>query len=186
MNVILAILCAVLYIGDSLTGADPGYVVGYAERDVVYFLADAEPRLRDSGHYQRIVVELGIHTVRHRGPDRRYRDNPDLFRRDYAALLDTAQKHSNETVVINIPWLNWGPARARRAQEFNTIIAEETGRRGIKVVDAWTMFETCGLDCIGEDGFHPSQTGYDLLRRAIPPLPAMRYRPLGWVERNCR
>jgi hypothetical protein len=184
VNILLAILCAVLYIGDSLTNAEPGYTMKYADRAIVYFLADAEAHLKDVGHYQRIVVELGIHAVRHRGPDRQYRDNPDLFRRDYAAVLDMAQRHSSEVVVINIPWLNWGPLRAQQAQAFNAIIAEEASKRSIYVVDAWSLFGECGMDCIGKDGFHPSQAGYDLLRHAIPPLPPLRCRPIGWVERN--
>jgi hypothetical protein len=178
----MALLLAILYIGDSLTGAEPGYTVQYADTAVVYFLASTT--LEDAGYYQRIVVELGIHAVRHRGPDRKYRDNPDLFRHDYAAMLDVAQKHTREVVVVNIPWLNWGPLRAEQAQEFNTIIQEECELRGIHVVDAWSLFSECGMECIGEDGFHPSQMGYDLLRRAVPELPQWRCRPIGWMERN--
>jgi lysophospholipase L1-like esterase len=111
--------------------------------------------------------------------------------REITILREQMQKLNARTmrlnaavVVINIPWLNWGPLRAQQAQAFNAIIAEEASKRSIYVVDAWSLFGECGMDCIGKDGFHPSQAGYDLLRRAIPPLPPLRCRPIGWVERN--
>lgn len=162
---LVAFLLAILFVGDSLTAANPGFAVN-GERAVTYHIADSILFLEEAGHYDRIVLELGIHAVR--GSDRLYALNPDLFRRRYGQLLDVAQDHAQEVVAVNIPWLDWNATHADRARLFNAIIQGEAEARGIYVVDAWSIMEQCGLACIGEDGFHPNQEGYDRIRRALP------------------
>lgn len=174
MRILFAVL-SIVYVGDSLTQANPGYVQN-GERAVTYHISDSILWIEESGHYDRIVLELGIHAIH--GSDRLYYNNPDLFRRRYAQLLDTALSHAGEVVVINIPWLDWPAAKIERAILFNQIIKEECDQRGIYYIDAWTIIETCGLACIGEDGFHPSQAGYDLIRAALPKV--RYYLPIVW------
>jgi hypothetical protein len=150
-----------VYLGDSLTMADPGYI-GVGERVVTYHLADSILWLEDSGYHGRVVLELGIHAVH--GSDRLYFDNSDLFRYRYWQLLSAAREHSGEVVVLNIPWLDWGPEKYERAGEFNAIIQELAEGMGVCVVDTWKVMESCGLECIGDDGFHPNDLGYELIR----------------------
>lgn len=171
---LLLVLLSVLYVGDSLTSADPGFAVG-GEKAITYHVADSILFLEEAGDYDRIVLELGVHAVH--GSDRLYTLNPELFRRRYGQLLDTALEHADEVVAINIPWLDWGDLKAERARLFNAIIQGEAEARGVYVVDAWSIMEQCGLACIGEDGFHPNQEGYDRIRRALPGMQRI-YLPL--------
>ena len=150
-----------VYVGDSLTMADPGYI-GPGERVVTYHLADSILWLEDSGHHGRVVLELGIHAVH--GSDRLYFNNLDLFRYRYWQLLSAAREHSGEVIVLNVPWLDWGPEKYEKTKEFNAIIEELTGRMDICLVDTWKVMEACGLACIGDDGFHPNELGYELIK----------------------
>lgn len=163
MHVLLAAL-TVLFVGDSLTQYPTGFAQG-GERAVTYYLADSILFLEEAGYYDRIVIELGVHAVR--GADRLYDDNLALFERRYERLLDTALAHADEVVVINIPWLDWGPENHGQAKLFNFVIEGLASERGVRVIDAWTLMETCGLACIGPDGFHPNQKGHNLIRARL-------------------
>lgn len=187
MTRLLLAALSIVYLGDSLTSAAPGYVGDTGERVIVYHLADAILFLNDmpapaTGQAPDVVVlELGIHAVH--GSDRVYGCNYELFRRRYGQLLDAAHAAAAPRVVaINIPWLDWPANQAARARAFNAIIEEEAAWRMIPVVDAWSLLQDCGPACIGPDGFHPNQQGYDLLATAVgeslaagalPALPTM-------------
>ena len=171
MNLLFAIL-SVLFVGDSLTSQSPGYVdfAGGGERAITYYLADSILFLEEAGRYDRIVLELGIHAVR--GSDRLYTADPVLFRRRYGRLLDVALQHADEVIVVNVPWLDWGPANAEQAQAFNRAIQELASARGVRVVDAWSVMAACGSACIGPDGFHPNALGHQRIAAAVRQISA--------------
>ncbi|HOU22694.1 MAG TPA: hypothetical protein PLN42_00415 [Anaerolineae bacterium] len=165
---------ATLYLGDNVTGNVPGIAPG--ERITVFHISDAiltleEARYEgtldfDNGERYRMVT-LGVATHALQGSDKPYPGHPDLFRRRYARLLDTALGMGERVIAVNIPWLNWIDEKIPRSERWNGIIAEEAGQRGICVVDAWTVMYTCGMRCISEDGYHPSTLGYELIAREV-------------------
>jgi len=157
----------VLYVGDSLTSATPGYVelVGEGERAITYHLGDSILYLQEAGYHRRIVLELGFHAVH--GSDRLYYNNPDLFRYRYHQLIREARDHAGEVVIINIPWaIRWKEKEAK-ATEFNAIIADLADQMDICVADAWTVMQQCGLKCMDEDGYHPNERGYGLIAQEV-------------------
>lgn len=167
MSAVLIVLATIAFIGDSIT-VQPG---GYAdrpgsERYVWYHLADAIVLLDTLPTYDYLVIELGTHAVN--GSDRLLAaDDEQLFRYYYGRLIRKALKHGRRVIIINIPWTNWGPKKADLAQRYNAIIAEVAKIGKVRVVDAYGILESCGMDCIGEDGFHPNALGHRLLRFAL-------------------
>lgn len=163
-----------LYLGDKVIGNVPGVMSG--EVAINYHISDAILTLEelryeggldfDNGErLGEIVLGLGVHALQ--GSDKPYAGHPDLFRRRYGRLLDTALGMGERVIAVNIPWLNWIDEKIPRSERWNGIIAEEAGQRGICVVDAWTVMYTCGMTCISEDGYHPNALGYELLAREV-------------------
>jgi hypothetical protein len=152
-----------LYVGDKVTLGVPGIAQG--EQGVMYHLADAILYLEEAGEYNTIILGLGIHAVQ--GSDKPYAGHPNLFRRRYARLLDTALGHGQRVIVVNIPWLNWIPEKTARAEKWNGIIQELAAARGVCVVDAWSILNDCGLACISGDGYHPNGRGYGLIGAGV-------------------
>lgn len=174
MNLILIfLLLSTLYIGDSYTLIKPGYVGNTGERLVSWHVGDSILALQETPkYYYRVVVELGFHAVD--GSDRAHHYDPALFQRRYGQLLDTALEHGYEVVAINIPWSpRWDekPRKLKKANLYNQMVAQEAARRGVYVVDAWTLLYECGMQCICEDNAHPNQQGFDLIANALPPMP---------------
>jgi GDSL-like Lipase/Acylhydrolase family len=165
------------FVGDSLTlgtaSTDNVGFVGYvtaetgwqAQRYVWYHLADSIVRLEEVGKPDIIVLELGIQALH--GSDRLAGVDDELFRRYYGLLLDEATGRASTVIVVNIPWLDWGPEKAERAQLYNQIIAEQAAQYGAAVADVWAPMQTCGLACIGEDNFHPNDEGHRLIAEQV-------------------
>jgi lysophospholipase L1-like esterase len=165
------------FVGDSLTlgtaSTDNVGFAGYvtaetgwqAERYVWYHLADAILRLEEVGKPDVIVLELGIQALN--GSDRLAAVDEALFRRYYAMLLDEATDRAPTVIAVNIPWLDWGPEKAKRAEAYNRVIAEEAARHGAAVADVWGPLQSCGLACIGEDKFHPNDQGHHLIAEQV-------------------
>lgn len=185
MRTIFAALAIVhvLYVGDSFTCSQQNYLPAdtytmKSESLCSYHVADSILAIEDRGWYNRIVIQIGIHAARS-GSDRLYKNDPDLFRRRYGQLLDVAQAHSAEVVVIGLPWTGWPQGSWDRAVLFNQIMREEALSRNIYFVDLWSILEECGPSCIGPDCFHPSGAGYEMLRSALPPIQHVRITPIG-------
>ncbi len=163
-----------LYVGDKVVGDVPGIALG--EVAINYHISDAILSLEelmyaggidfDNGErYGTIVLGLGVHALQ--GSDKPYSGHPDLFRRRYARLLVMAQGMGEHIIAVNIPWLNWVEEKVPRGERWNQIIAEEAGRRGVCVADAWGVMWECGMRCISEDGYHPNELGYELIAREV-------------------
>ena len=163
-----------LYLGDKVISGVPGIAAG--ESEIVYHISDGilsleERRYEGSVDFDggerlaEIVLGLGVHALQ--GSDKPYAGHPDLFRRRYARLLDTALDMGERVVAVNIPWLNWVEEKVPRGERWNGIIAEEAGRRGVCVVDAWAVMWACGMGCISEDGYHPNAAGYELIAAEV-------------------
>jgi len=165
---------ATLYLGDNIIGNTPGIAPG--ERITVFHISDAIltlEELRYLGHLDfdngerlaEIVLGVGVHALQ--GSDKPYPGHPDLFRRRYARLLDTALGMGDQVVAVNIPWLNWVPEKVPRGERWNAIMAEEAAARGVCFADVWTPMLDCGMDCISDDGYHPNELGYELIKREV-------------------
>lgn len=174
LPVVVPVSSDCLYLGDKVVGNVPGIAPG--DVAINYHISDAILALEelrydgsldfDNGErYGIIVLGLGVHALQ--GSDKPYAGHPDLFRRRYARLLDTALGMSDQVVAVNIPWLNWVPEKLPRGERWNAIIQEEAGRRGICVADAWGVMAACGMACISDDGYHPSAFGYELIAREV-------------------
>lgn len=163
-----------LYLGDKVIAGVPG--IAPDDELIVYHISDAILSLEelryegsldfDSGErLAEIVLGLGVHALQ--GSDKPYAGHPDLLRRRYGRLLDTALGLSDQVVAVGIPWLNWIPEKLPRGARWNAIMAEEAAARGVCFVDVWTPMEACGLDCISDDGYHPNAAGYERMAAAL-------------------
>ena len=165
---------ATLYLGDNIIGNTPGIVPG--ERITVFHISDAILTLEelryegaldfDNGERYHTVI-LGVATHALQGSDKPYPGHPDLFRRRYGRLLNTALGMGDQVVAVNIPWLNWVPEKVPRGERWNAIMAEEAAARGVCFADVWTPMLDCGMDCISDDGYHPNELGYELIKREV-------------------
>lgn len=163
-----------LYLGDKVIGNVPGVMSG--EVAINYHISDAILTLEelryeggldfDNGErLGEIVLGLGVHALQ--GSDKPYAGHPDLFRRRYGRLLDTALGLSDQVVAVGIPWLNWLPEKLPRGERWNAIMAEEASARGVCFADVWAPMLACGMDCIVGDGYHPNALGYELIAREV-------------------
>ena len=103
------------------------------------------------------------------------------FRRNFVVLLDTIQsglKNKTQLLVVNIPDFFCTPSGRRFAggrnieqgiTEFNEIIADESHKRKLIVVDIYTVSQKMRKDpsLTARDGLHPSAKGYLLFEEAI-------------------
>lgn len=163
-----------LYLGDKVISGVPGIAAG--ESEIVYHISDGilsleEKRYEGSVDFDggermaAVTLGLGVHALQ--GSDKPYAGHPDLLRRRYGRLLDTALGLSDQVVAVGIPWLNWIPEKLPRGERWNAIMAEEAGRRGVCFADVWTPMIACGMDCISDDGYHPNQAGYEIMAAAL-------------------
>lgn len=44
---------------------------------------------------------------------------------------------------------------------------EGVAARGVCFADVWTPMLDCGMDCISDDGYHPNELGYELIKREV-------------------
>ena len=105
------------------------------------------------------------------------------FRQRLAQLLDEMQRvlpNEKRLLVINIPDFSVTPdgpnyARGRDISvgltSFNKIITEEAQKRGLRVVDIFSLSQTMHghPELIAVDGLHPSATAYAMWEHAIFP-----------------
>ncbi|MGB4253874.1 MAG: SGNH/GDSL hydrolase family protein [Minisyncoccales bacterium] len=163
-----------LYVGDKVIASVPGVAPG--EVAINYHLSDAILSLEerryagdvdfDGGErLAEIALGVGVHALQ--GSDKPYAGHPDLFRRRYGRLLDTALGMGDQVVAVGIPWLNWVPEKLPRGERWNAIMAEEAAARGVCFADVWTPMLDCGMDCISDDGYHPNELGYELIKREV-------------------
>ncbi len=103
------------------------------------------------------------------------------FRRNFGVLLDAIlaeMKNRGQLLVVNIPDFSCTPSGARYAagrnieqgiKEFNMIIADESQKRKLPVVDIYTASQSMRKDpsLTSRDGLHPSAKGYLLFEEAI-------------------
>jgi acyl-CoA thioesterase-1 len=106
------------------------------------------------------------------------------FRTRLAQLIDAMLKalpQKKRLLVINIPDFSVtpdGPTYARGRDiaigltNFNRIIAEESGRRRLRVVDLFPLSQKMGQDrsLIAADRLHPSAKAYEMWEKEILPI----------------
>jgi len=109
---------------------------------------------------------------------------PDEFRAKFVLLADRMRKAlptDGRIVAVTIPDFtvtHAGKAYSSRNNAkqkiglFNTIIKDESGKRGIPVVDVFTLSKRMENDptLVAEDGLHPSAKGYALWGKQIEPV----------------
>lgn len=112
--------------------------------------------------------------------------NPGVFRNNFAFLLDEMVRvlgRPDRLLVVNIPDFSYMPSGkvfsggrdiSQGIADFNSIIAQETARRGIKVVDIFSGSAQSASNplYISSDGLHPSAEGYVLWENMIYPAVA--------------
>jgi len=112
-----------------------------------------------------------------------YRETtPDQFRARFCTLLDhmiDKLPQKSKIVAIDIPDFTVTPSGARYAsasavkklKEFNTIIDQESAKRGVPVVDVTQLSRHMGSDqtLVAPDRLHPSAKEYALWARQIEP-----------------
>ena len=169
-----------LFIGDSLTGAYPGYVDIVRDaldirtmRRVAYHLGDAILSL-PSGRYNAIVVELGIHVIV--GCDHAPSHSPRVFHERYTELLNRLSAMADRLIVVNVPKMGgWDAADpVNGATALNDCIQQIADSRNIPVADAWSAMAEV-QEGISEDGFHPNLKGHEAIAGSI--LDALRPKP---------
>jgi lysophospholipase L1-like esterase len=109
--------------------------------------------------------------------------DPKQFRANFARLLDAmlaVLPEPKRLLVVNIPDFSLSPAwkmydasnlAARRVAAFNAVIAGESRKRGITVVDIYAVSRKMkdDLSWFARDGLHPSAKGYALFEAAVYP-----------------
>ena len=107
----------------------------------------------------------------------------ETFRKHFALLADQMLKvlpNKNRLLVVTIPDFGVTPtgpryARGRDISEgltsFNQIIAEESNKRGLRIVDVFPMSKKMGTDpaLVAADGLHPSAKEYAEWEKIIFP-----------------
>ncbi|HKS26869.1 MAG TPA: SGNH/GDSL hydrolase family protein [Pyrinomonadaceae bacterium] len=120
-----------------------------------------------------ITLGIGINDVGHGM-------SPETFARNYESIIKRLKTASAPVIVTNIPDISLAPvvppaSRAeavRRIRLFNERIAEIAARHGLLLVDA---FKATGEaipsrpDFFSDDGFHPSDAGYEYWAEAMWP-----------------
>ena len=152
-----------VYVGDSLTdGYVPllgcGQVFKWYEVTNSYTFFDQVP---DGGT---LFIELGVHETK--GKNFLFTRDEASFALAYVKLVELASE-THEPILVGIPWLDWNEERYARGQRFNQVIRQIADRRYLCFVDTWKVMEACGLECIGEDGFHPNELGYELIAQEM-------------------
>jgi lysophospholipase L1-like esterase len=98
----------------------------------------------------------------------------ETFRKNFALLADRmleVLQEKNRLLVVSIPDFSVAPtgpryARGRNISEglirFNQIIAEESKKRGLRVIDVFPISKEMGRDpsLVAADGLHPSAKEY--------------------------
>jgi lysophospholipase L1-like esterase len=143
-------------IGDSAALARTGWTTA----DLRAALAGAPLRLP----FDLVLLQIGVN-------DQFQGRDPEAFRRDFVALLDTALELSGgrpkRVLVLSIPDWSVTPFGAHGDQErtrreierFNEIERQETGRLGLAFVDVTTSSRQAARDrgLVAGDGLHPSE-----------------------------
>lgn len=75
---------------------------------------------------------------------------------------------------MGIPWLNWPDGADERVLLYNGVMREESRAAGVIFSEVWDPTLICGLDCIGADGFHPSDMGHQVIASQIPDVSQYR------------
>jgi lysophospholipase L1-like esterase len=108
----------------------------------------------------------------------------ETFRKRFTSLVDqmlAVLPNKNRLLVVTIPDFGVTPtggryARGRNISEgisrFNQIVAEESRKRGLKVVDVFELSKKMGTDrsLVAADGLHPSAKEYAEWGKLIFPI----------------
>jgi lysophospholipase L1-like esterase len=146
---------------------------GWTVRELGHGIDQAAPR----GPYDLVTLLIGVNDQYRRG-------DPDIYRTDFAAMLERAigfaGGRAGRVVVLSIP--DWGvtpfAARSGRDREtigaeidrFNQINREEAAKAGARYVDVTPESRRAAADpaLIAPDGLHPSGAMYaDWARLAV-------------------
>jgi len=120
-----------------------------------------------------ITLGIGINDVGHRM-------NVETFARNYETIIQRLKRANAPIIITNIPDVSLAPVvppamraeAARRISLFNERIGEIASRYGLLVVDAFKATrETIPSrpDFFSDDGFHPSDAGYEYWAEAMWP-----------------
>lgn len=123
-----------------------------------------------------VTVMIGVNDWVQNSTDERFRENFSTLLHDILWEV----KDSKKVLVVNIPDFSVTPRgaafasgrdAARGVAKFNMIIAEEAQKRGIEVVDIYTVSQKMGSDpsLVARDGLHPSEKGQALFAAQIYP-----------------
>jgi acyl-CoA thioesterase I len=107
--------------------------------------------------------------------------NPEEFRKNYIQILNRVQQiieDKDNILILTIPDFSVKPegkkyGKGRNISEglayFNKIISEEADKRGLKVVDLYSLSHEMKYDkqTIAADGLHPSAKEYALWEKVI-------------------
>ena len=110
--------------------------------------------------------------------------DPEAFRKNFVYLVDqmlAVLNDKNRLVVVTIPDFGATPtgpkyARGRNISEglasFNKIVADESRKRGLRVVDIFDLSKKMGTDrsLVAADGLHPSAKAYAEWEKTIFPV----------------
>jgi lysophospholipase L1-like esterase len=149
-------------------------VNGWTSGDVVRAQLPALDRLRPDF----VSLLIGVNDVVQGVPPERYRAN-------IAAILDAllARLPADRILTVSTPDYTVTPAgaeygdparQAAAIREFNAILAEEAGARGVPLVDIHELSLRAAGDgsLVADDGLHPSGAQYDLWVERIAPVVA--------------
>lgn len=182
----------VVFLGDSITEnwllADPDYFTGTVVNRGIGAQTSAQMLLRfraDVVALRPAVVHLlaGTNDVAgNNGPT-----SPEAFRNNIQSMVEIARANGIRVILGSIPpssAFNWRPtlSPAPRIVALNAWLREYAARNGLGYVDYHAAMK--GADgelrqALGNDGVHPNQAGYAIMRRLVEPVIAETLRAAG-------
>ena len=128
------------------------------------------------GEWDFVSLLIGVNN-QYRGRD------AEEFRTEFRGLLERAirlaQQRADRVLVLTIP--DWGVTPfgaasgrdrgeiARQLDAYNTVVAEESRRRGVACVDVAAVSRKRGAEFVASDGLHPSAALYtEWTKLALP------------------
>ena len=109
--------------------------------------------------------------------------SPEQFKKNLVFIFDSTQAElasKKNILVVTIPDFSVTPTgkqfgdasrNSKGIEQFNTIIKKEAGKRGLRVVDIFSLSQEMGKDpeLVSVDGLHPSEKEYEKWEKLIYP-----------------